>query len=147
MDVIKQETILLRFPQKSGIFISTERSLSTRSSDLEFTCYRMNHKLSHFIFMSLWAFFLIKVLEYSSKISISQQCWLILLPNVPDWRRSNLYTFLHPLDLGSTSIGEWLGQENNSLIITLDLVNMRKLQIICIIFLQSKFQPNVSHRI
>lgn len=38
-------------------------------------------------------------------------------------------------------------QENNSIVSTLDLVNMKKHQVICIIFLQSKFQLNASHRI
>ena len=37
--------------------------------------------------------------------------------------------------------------ENNSIVLTLDLGNMKKCQVICIIFLQSKLQLNASHRI
>ena len=95
----------------------------------------------------LWAFFFIKVLEFSSKILVRWQFCRILLPNVLDWWRCNLYTFSYLLELGSTSRKEWLEQENNYIIITPGVGNMIKLQIICIIFLQSKFQLNASHRL
>lgn len=99
---------LIMFPIKEWKFYLYRENFKFKPKALRFGIYRINHKFSHFTFMSLWAFFIIKVLQCSSKISISWQCWLILLPNVPDSWRCNLYTFffLHLLDLRSTSIGE-----------------------------------------
>lgn len=94
---------------------------------MEFKHYRINHKFSHFTFMSLWVFFIIKVLKSSSKVSISWQCWLILLPDVSDSWRCNFTPFFFTSARSEININRRVArQEDNSIVITLDLVNMKK---------------------
>lgn len=107
MGVIKQETMIWHFLRKVGNFISTERIFNLNDlklSDLEFIHCIFNHIFSDSC-LSLWVFFFIKVLTFSSK-----NFCLVLLLYLLDWWTGNLHTFLHLPDLGSTSsVGERLG--------------------------------------
>ena len=60
MAVIMQQTVRLQFAQKCGNFISTERTLNKTLGFRIYTLY-INHILSDFMFMSLWAFLFISV--------------------------------------------------------------------------------------